>query len=282
MLGLRSAAALEDTQYALMATVRGLYSMARHSLPWTLGEPGFNNRGQPIIHNIAQKLGCIRPCSDMNLPLQSTPPKDVARKTELASQLEGWQKAPHGTTYSRSSYDRSDWLSSSKIESKQDYRLSRNYLKLCNDKSGSRGVSVPSSSSSSQTMLQHWPGSTSTGLDQVLATDVDASACYPSLQNKALQGWTSLPVDCKPQQLTDPTMDLFQAGLQGVGLLNLGLPVGDFSTTPDILLTSNPYAAMEHDGLMGPAVEQGGPRGCNLTRRQFDKTGWALQSTVYQ
>lgn len=56
---------LENTQYALIATVQKLYSMVRNGESWTLGEPELNDRGLPIIHNIAEKLGCIRPCPDL-------------------------------------------------------------------------------------------------------------------------------------------------------------------------------------------------------------------------
>lgn len=54
--------------------------MIRNDKSWDLGEPGMNNRGQPIIHDIASKLGCIRPSLDLpaNLP-------------ELAEDLAGLQ-----------------------------------------------------------------------------------------------------------------------------------------------------------------------------------------------
>ena len=35
--------------------------MVRNSKSWELGEPEMNDRGQPVIHDIASKLGCIRP-----------------------------------------------------------------------------------------------------------------------------------------------------------------------------------------------------------------------------
>ncbi|KAH8165009.1 hypothetical protein CIB48_g3231 [Xylaria polymorpha] len=48
---------LENTQFALIATVHKLYAMVRNGQSWDLGEPELNDRGQPIIHNIATKLG---------------------------------------------------------------------------------------------------------------------------------------------------------------------------------------------------------------------------------
>ncbi|PSS12304.1 hypothetical protein M430DRAFT_73268, partial [Amorphotheca resinae ATCC 22711] len=56
---------LENTQYALIATVQKLYSMIRNNETWDLGEPEMNDRGQPVIHDIASKLGCIRHSPDL-------------------------------------------------------------------------------------------------------------------------------------------------------------------------------------------------------------------------
>ena len=82
---------MEHTQFALIATVHKLYSMVRNSQSWDLGEPELNDRGQPVIHNIANKLGCIRPNSDMDLPVHSVFPEDEAGLNELARQLEEQQ-----------------------------------------------------------------------------------------------------------------------------------------------------------------------------------------------
>ncbi|KAK3330913.1 hypothetical protein B0H66DRAFT_81191 [Apodospora peruviana] len=83
---------LENTQFALIATVHKLYAMVRSQQPWDLGEPELNDRGQPVIHNIASKLGCIRPNSDMDLPVHSIFPEDEAGLAELARQLDEQQK----------------------------------------------------------------------------------------------------------------------------------------------------------------------------------------------
>jgi len=56
---------LENTQYALIATVQKLYTMVRNGEQWDLGEPELNDRGQPVIHDIASKLGCIRASPDL-------------------------------------------------------------------------------------------------------------------------------------------------------------------------------------------------------------------------
>ena len=83
---------LENTQFALIATVHKLYSMVRNQQQWDLGEPELNDRGQPVIHNIASKLGCIRPNSDVDLPGHSIFPEDEAGLSELARQLEEQQQ----------------------------------------------------------------------------------------------------------------------------------------------------------------------------------------------
>lgn len=82
---------LENTQFALIATVHKLYGMLRASQPWELGEPQLNDRGQPVIHDIASRLGCIRPNSDLDLPVQSIFPEDERGLAELAAQLEAQQ-----------------------------------------------------------------------------------------------------------------------------------------------------------------------------------------------
>ncbi len=56
----RYAEVLLSTRFALVAVVRELYTMIRNSQPWELGEPKLNDRGQPAIHDIASKLGCIQ------------------------------------------------------------------------------------------------------------------------------------------------------------------------------------------------------------------------------
>lgn len=66
--------------------------MVRNNQSWDLGEPELNDRGQPVIHDIAQKLGCIRPNSDIDLPVHSVFPEDERGMQELAVQLEEQQR----------------------------------------------------------------------------------------------------------------------------------------------------------------------------------------------
>lgn len=88
----RYAEVLESTQFALIATVQKLYGMVRSGQQWDLGEPELNDRGLPVIHDIANRLGAIRPNSDIDLPVHSVFPEDEAGMAELARQLEQQQR----------------------------------------------------------------------------------------------------------------------------------------------------------------------------------------------
>ncbi|KAK9443123.1 uncharacterized protein G6M90_00g091780 [Metarhizium brunneum] len=120
---------LENTQFALIATVHKLYNMVRNSQTWELGEPDLNDRGLPVIHDIAQKLGCIRPNSDIDLPVHSVFPEDEAGMAELARQLEEQQNKDGDSQKDlkdtdSSSYQRNDRASSSELDHSdfEDYR----------------------------------------------------------------------------------------------------------------------------------------------------------------
>jgi hypothetical protein len=66
--------------------------MVRTGKQWTLGEPELNDRGLPVIHEVASKLGAIRPNSDIDLTVHSVFPGDEASMAELARQLEEQQQ----------------------------------------------------------------------------------------------------------------------------------------------------------------------------------------------
>ena len=66
--------------------------MVRSGQSWDLGEPELNDRGQPVIHDIATKLGCIRPNADADLPPHSVFPEDEAGLAKLAAELEVQQR----------------------------------------------------------------------------------------------------------------------------------------------------------------------------------------------
>lgn len=84
LIHLRYAEVLENTQYALIATVQKLYTMLRNNETWDLGEPELNDRGQPVIHDIASRLGCIRPSPDLPVAF----PEGAEDFAELQAQLQ--------------------------------------------------------------------------------------------------------------------------------------------------------------------------------------------------
>jgi hypothetical protein len=87
----RYAEVLENTQYALIATVQKLYTMVRNNESWELGDPEMNDRGQPVIHDIASKLGCIRPSPDLPYAF----PEGAEDFAELQAQLEAARSDIH-------------------------------------------------------------------------------------------------------------------------------------------------------------------------------------------
>ncbi|KAI1337181.1 hypothetical protein F5Y15DRAFT_163540 [Xylariaceae sp. FL0016] len=122
---------LENTQFALIATVHKLYAMVRNGQPWDLEEPDLNDRGRPVIHDIATKLGCIRPNADVDLPPHSVFPEDEAGLTKLATELEAQQHEREKDTHAiehvetESSSAQTDRASSSELDHsdlEQDYR----------------------------------------------------------------------------------------------------------------------------------------------------------------
>ncbi|KAJ4147322.1 hypothetical protein LMH87_001854 [Akanthomyces muscarius] len=78
---------LEGNQLTMAAAIQRPYRMIRRSEPWELDEPGLNDNGQPIVHNIAQMLRCIHPGS---VQLLSHPvlAEDEPTVAELARWLE--------------------------------------------------------------------------------------------------------------------------------------------------------------------------------------------------
>lgn len=91
--------------------------MVRNGEQWDLGEPDLNDRGQPVIHNIAQKLGCIRPNSDIDLPVHSVFPEDEKGLADLASQLEAQQQIEKAAAGANAEHDaRTDRASSSDLD----------------------------------------------------------------------------------------------------------------------------------------------------------------------
>lgn len=126
VISIRYAEVLENTQYALIATVQKLYTMVRNGESWDLGEPELNDRGLPVIHNIAEKLGCIRPSPDM----PQTFPEDAEEFAELQAQLFAGKldnSDSKGSDDSMSHPDRTERASSSESDHSA---LSKDYTQM--------------------------------------------------------------------------------------------------------------------------------------------------------
>ena len=108
--------------------------MVRNNESWDLGEPEMNDRGQPVIHDIASKLGCIRPSPD----LPNNFPEGAEDFAELQAQLQAARSETSEDISSRkysedshSSYspqlDRTDRASSSESDHSN---LSKDYSQM--------------------------------------------------------------------------------------------------------------------------------------------------------
>jgi hypothetical protein len=233
----RYAEVLENTQFALIATVHKLYAMVRNQQQWDLGEPELNDRGQPVIHNIASKLGCIRPNSDMDLPVHSVFPEDEAGLAELARQLEDQQRetctasSKHETD---SSCNRTDRASSSELDHsdfESDYR-----------KSVFRGSAVTMSPQS----LAY------TDFDVTSAATPDGFAAQSPSGPATFSSWISRPTS---MDYTTSAPFVSSGSFLDVDMLNQGLLESSFGTIkPHVLSCPNPEVMM---GMGDPMMYSG-------------------------
>lgn len=221
--------------------------MLRNNQPWDLGDPDVNDRGQPVIHDIAQKLGCIRPNSDIDLPVHSVFPEDEAGMAELARQLEEQQHHDSESQHKESKettdsprYNRTDRASSSELDHSDielDYRRA------------AFGSHNPMTMSP-----QSYAGSTDYEFSRA-GSDLDASALFtaqsPNLST--FPDWT-LKAAVPPEM----TMQYFQqTGMfQGMSIMGPGLTGNDFGTIKPHVLSavSHPNVMM---GLSDPMIYGG-------------------------
>ncbi|KAF7561439.1 hypothetical protein G7046_g2713 [Stylonectria norvegica] len=238
---------LENTQFALIATVHKLYSMVRNNQQWELGEPELNDRGQPVIHNIAQKLGCIRPNSDIDLPIHSVFPENEAGMAELARQLEEQQQGEEPIIKGEvkdtdsSIYTRTDRASSSELDhsdNEPDFRTDYRKLAFGND-----------------TMTLS-PQSFTSGTDFEFASqppEMDTSAMFQS-QNNSMNTFPAWMSKAQPNELTMHFLQ--QSGaMPNMDMLNQGLVESEFGTIkPHVLSCPNPEVMM---GMGDPMIYSG-------------------------
>jgi hypothetical protein len=240
---------LENTQFALIATVHKLYSMVRNNQSWDLGEPELNDRGQPVIHNIAQKLGCIRPNSDIDLPVHSVFPEDEAGMAELARQLEDQQKEHEPAKEAIKDTDssvcnRTERASSSELDH-SDVDIDYDYRKAAFGNTNAMTLSPQSFTGSPDFEFAPPP------------PEIDASTLFPS-QSPSMNNFPAWPM-IKPQ-LTDLTMQFLQQQQQNsmmanMDMLNQGLVESEFGTIkPHVLSCPNPEVML---GMGDPMIYSG-------------------------
>ncbi|KAF4975429.1 hypothetical protein FZEAL_7777 [Fusarium zealandicum] len=236
---------LENTQFALIATVHKLYSMVRNNQSWELGEPELNDRGQPVIHNIAQKLGCIRPNSDIDLPVHSVFPEDEAGMAELARQLDEQQKELEPQMEIKdtdsSVCNRTERASSSELDHSD---FEHDYRRAAFGHSNAMTLSPQSFTGSSDFDFAPPP------------PEIDASTLFPS-QSPSMSNFPAWSM-AKPQP-SDLTMQFLQQQHNGMlanmDLLNQGLVESEFGTIkPHVLSCANPEVMM---GMGDPMIYSG-------------------------
>lgn len=274
---------LENTQFALIATVHKLYAMVRNGQSWDLGEPELNDRGQPVIHNIAQKLGCIRPQNDVDLPVSHIFPEDESGLGELVTALEEHQRnteaskaSPLSVTSSPSPcsqpqsesrrIERAGSSESDHSDMEPDYRRIA-FGQLNTPFSSQSGKGTPPLVPSSTVAPTLSPQSLNCEFDvSSVASDVDtASIAAPSLFQNAspIVGsfsheaiWNSRPpsMEVTPEQIVQ-----FQNGGHMIDvneMLNQGLLESEFGRLkPHVMNCANPEVML---GVGDPMIIGGG------------------------
>lgn len=216
--------------------------MVRNSRPWDLGEPGLNGRGQPLVHNIAQKLGCVRPNSLIDLPGHSVFPGNMVDMNELARQL---KQQPHehdevkdNRDVESATYARADRASSSEVD---HFDLEQVYREMAFD-----NHNIPLLS----------PQSFANGSDFEYGTTpvaADPSTMFTS-QSSSLPnfGTTNWPMHNKtPANPTTVQLTQQPSLPQKLAILNQGMLDNGLGTTkPDYLSCPNSDSMTGMDGLM--------------------------------
>ncbi|KYK59941.1 hypothetical protein DCS_01075 [Drechmeria coniospora] len=241
---------LENTQFALIATVHKLYSMVRNAQSWELPEPELNDRGLPVIHNIAQKLGCIRPNNEIEVPVRMSFPETDVDLRELQRQL--WSQVRtenqaagagmHGQQKegcdSHSEMDHSD--------SEQDYTHTQPRASMLSH--DYRRQAFGGGASSSLTLSpQSFTGTTSTmDMDLSPTTELDSQGL------PEFQAWSSFVPQGKSQP-PPPGADVM-AFMRHHGSLPVDVANPAYGLKQDFLASSNPDVMM---GMGDPMIYSG-------------------------
>lgn len=236
--------------------------MVRSGQQWDLGEPDLNDRGQPVIHNIAQKLGCIRPNSDIDLPVHSVFPEDEQGLADLASQLEAQQQhedSLHHTSGTRHHHHQptntTTTTTTSTSESRDD-RASSSELDSHSDFEDYRKVAFGGGAASSTLTLS--PASLNyDSFDSYPASEGLPSATSPSTNTFAVP-WMRQPPPPPPSAaamgFSGPPFQP-SGSYVGMDMLNQGLLESEFGTIkPHVVNCPNPEVMM---GLGDPMIYSG-------------------------
>ncbi len=220
---------LENTQLALVATIDKLYTMVRNSQAWTFGEPGLNPCGQPVIHNIAEMLGCICPNGDIDLPIHSVFPEDKAGMAELACQLEEKQTKPQPKRQQSSQLEfDGDTLSCEFEQSSYNIDgISPRFDHQSNPPGNDRGVA----------MSLHSVISVATGSEPDRPIDInDASFSLLKRDEQKPQKWFGLPPS---SELGSIHFEYPDDGLYWLNVLYQGFVESEYAMEGDILSMQN-------------------------------------------
>ncbi|KZZ93242.1 hypothetical protein AAL_05627 [Moelleriella libera RCEF 2490] len=211
--------------------------MVRSSQRWELDEPDLNDRGLPVIHDIAQKLGCIRPNSDVDLPVHSVFPEDEAGMSELARQLEEQQSKDGDTKDGERSQHHHDDRSSA---SEPDHSDFEDYRKTAFG--GGNTITLSPQSFTGSNDYEFSP----------TMPDMDSSALFSS-QPQSIPDFSSWSLP-KTQQHSGLSMQYLPAEVlqQSMSMLgDQGLVGSDYSTVkPEILSCANPDVMISMDDPM--------------------------------
>ncbi len=245
---------LENTQFVLVATVQKLYSMLRNGEKWELGEPELNDRGLPIVHNVASKLGCLRPNSDLDLPTHSIFPEDEAGLVELARQLQDHASSSVAAD-TRQEYLRTDRASSSAASDAEhsDLDLDTDYRRAAFGAASAVSMS-PASLSYADFDISPPSAVPSEGFPPPPSQQSPGVPPHPSTFQ-----WISRPpsMDFAAQQMWMAGQGYMDADLLGQGVLASSFAVKPqgFSTScrnPEVMMGMNDpmiYAGYEEDPL---------------------------------
>ncbi|KAH6973968.1 hypothetical protein EDB80DRAFT_742326 [Ilyonectria destructans] len=221
---------LEHTQYILIATVCKLYGMVRNSQLWEVGEPQLNDRGQPVVQDIAQMLGCIRPNSDVDLPVHSVFPEDVTGMEELCRELEEQERYESASTpsHARDTKSPCNRLDETVLLEPDDLGIEQGYCGI------DFGIE------SAMKLLRQQLSTTSDNLefDGTASADMNGNAPFPDTAHSPFT-W-SMP----DTQRSDLTMCFLQkAGtLQSMDVLDQGLVEYEFDAMEPHILSYNSEA----------------------------------------